>query len=61
MIADFRHLIGPAIPGIVNLVKDDDQEVCQAGADALSQLSEQGKISSTASLSRVKFADVNNS
>ena len=53
MIADFRHLIGPAIPGIVNLVKDDDQEVRRAGADALSQLSEQGKISSTASLSRV--------
>ena len=55
MIADFRHLIGPDIPGIVNLLKDDDQEVCQAGADALSQLSKQGKISLTASLSHVNF------
>ena len=53
MIADFRHLIGPAIPGIVNLVKDDDRDVYQAAIDALSQLSEQGKISSTASLLRV--------
>jgi hypothetical protein len=50
MIADFRHLIGPAIPGILNLIKDDGW-VRQAGADALSQLSEQGKLSS--SLSRV--------
>jgi hypothetical protein len=57
MIADLRHLIGPAIPGIVNLVKDDDWGVCQAGAGALSQLCEQGKISSIASLLRV-FSDV---
>jgi HEAT repeat len=53
IIDDFRHLLGSAIPGIFDLLKDNNWEVCQAGADALSQLSEHCKISSTASLSRV--------
>jgi hypothetical protein len=42
MIADFRPLIGPAVPGIVNSVKDIDDD--WEGGGALSQLSEQGKI-----------------
>ena len=42
IIAEFRHLIEPAIPAIVNSLKDNDVSVCWAGADALYQLSKQG-------------------
>jgi HEAT repeat protein len=35
-------LIGPAIPAIFNLLKDDHWFVRQAGADALYQLLKQG-------------------
>ena len=44
VIAGFRPLIGPAIPEIIELLKHTGWEVCQAGVDALSQLSEHGKM-----------------
>jgi hypothetical protein len=43
IIAEFRAVITPAIPGIVNLLKDDDEAIQIACADALSTLSERGK------------------
>jgi hypothetical protein len=42
ILAEFRHLIGPAIPAISDLLKDNEVYVCRAGADALDQLSKQG-------------------
>jgi HEAT repeat protein len=42
IIAEFRHLIAPAIPAIVDLLRDNDLDVFWAGADALYQLSKQG-------------------
>ena len=42
-IVEFQPLISPVIPEIVNLLKDIDWVICQAGADALSQLLDQGK------------------
>jgi uncharacterized protein (UPF0147 family) len=43
IIAEFRAVIAPAIPGIVNLLKDDDLRIHVACADTLSTLSERGK------------------
>jgi HEAT repeat protein len=43
IIAEFRPLIAPAVPKIVNLLKDGDREIHIACADALSTLSERGK------------------
>ena len=43
IIAEFRSLIVPAIPGIVTLLKDDDWDVRRAGAVALLKLSGQGE------------------
>jgi hypothetical protein len=44
IIAEFRPLIGPAIPEIVKLLRHTSWEVCRTGVDALSQLSEHGKM-----------------
>jgi hypothetical protein len=46
--AEFRPLIEPVIPGIVNFLKSGERAFCWAGTDALSKLSEQGE---TANLS----------
>jgi hypothetical protein len=43
IIAEFQPLMASAIPEIVQLLKHTGWEVRQAGVDALSQLSEQGK------------------
>ena len=43
IIAEFRAVIAPAIPGIVNLLKDGDSRIHVACADTLSTLSERGK------------------
>ena len=43
IIAEFRAVIAPAIPGIVNLLKDGDWHIHVACADTLSTLSERGK------------------
>jgi HEAT repeat len=43
IIAEFRSLIEPAIPVIVNLLKDNDEEVRWACTSALSKLSGQGE------------------
>jgi HEAT repeat len=43
IIAEFHQLINLTIPGIVNLLNDDDGDVRLASANALSQLSEQGQ------------------
>ena len=43
-VAEFRESIGHAIPEIVSLLSDGDWNVRIAGADALSKLSEQGKV-----------------
>jgi HEAT repeat protein len=45
IIAEFRSLIVPAIPGIVTLLKDDQWDVSQAAANALLKLSGQGEKS----------------
>jgi HEAT repeat protein len=44
VIAEFRPLIGPAIPEIIKLLKHTRLGVCRAGVDTLSQLSEHGKM-----------------
>ena len=44
IIAEWRHLIAPAFPGLVNLLQDSDWMVCQAVAAALLQFSEQGAL-----------------
>jgi HEAT repeat protein len=41
-IAEFRDLIAPAFPGLVELLKDSDPDIRRAGADALSQFFDQG-------------------
>ena len=43
-VAEFQESIQPAIPKIVSLLSDDQWDVRIAGADALSKLSEQGKV-----------------
>jgi HEAT repeat protein len=43
IIAEFRPLIGPAIPEIVKLLKHNGPEFRQIAANTLLQLSEQGK------------------
>ena len=43
IIAEFRPLIGPAIPEIVKLLKHNGAEVRQTAAHTLSRLSKQGK------------------
>jgi hypothetical protein len=40
--AEFRGLIATSIPQIINLLKDDDQSVCDAAVGAFSKLSEHG-------------------
>jgi HEAT repeat protein len=40
--AEFRGSIGTFVPQIVDLLQDDDWDVCKAGVEALSKLSEQG-------------------
>jgi hypothetical protein len=42
-IAEFQPSIGNAIPGIVTLLNNSDDDVRVAGTDTLSKLSEQGK------------------
>jgi hypothetical protein len=41
IIAEFRHLIAPAFPGLVNLLQDSYPDVRQAVGAALLQFSEQ--------------------
>ena len=43
IIAEFRAVIAPAIPGIVNFLKSSQETVHSAGTNALSKLSEQGE------------------
>ena len=50
--AEFRPLIEPAIPGVVNFFKSDEWAVRWADTDALSKLSGQGE---TANLSSQPF------
>jgi HEAT repeat protein len=50
LIAEFRPLIGPAIPEIIKLLKHTGWEVCRAGVDALLQLSEHGKMDNVSEL-----------
>ena len=42
-IVEFQPLIGPIIPGIVDLVKDSETSICLACAEALLTLSEHRK------------------
>jgi HEAT repeat len=44
IIAEFRHMIAPAFPGLVNLLQDSYPEVRQAVAAALLQFLEQGAL-----------------
>ena len=44
-VDEFRESIKLAIPEIVSLLSNGDQNVRIAGADALSKLSEKGKVS----------------
>ena len=44
LVAEFRESIRPAIPKIGSLLSDGQWSVRVAGADALSKLSEQGKV-----------------
>ena len=44
-VAEFRESIRPAIPQIVALFSDSGGDVRRAGANVLSYLSEQGRIS----------------
>ena len=43
-VAEFRESIRRAIPQIVSLLSDSEENACIAGADALLNLSEQGKV-----------------
>ena len=43
-VDEFRESIRPAIPVIISLLGDGESDVRRAGADALSKLSEQGKV-----------------
>ena len=43
IIAEFRHLIVPAIPKIVNLLKDNNEIIRMASVKALSTFSAHGK------------------
>ena len=45
LAAEFRESLGQAIPQIITLLSHREWYVRQAGADALSKLSEQGKVS----------------
>ena len=45
LVAEFRESFKPAIPQIIALLSDKEWIVRRAGADTLSRLSEQGKIS----------------
>ena len=45
LVAELRESIRPAIPKIITLIGDGDRNVRIACADALSKLSEQGKVS----------------
>jgi len=45
IVAEFRESIRPAIPQIIALLRDSDEDVCRAGTEALFTLSEQGKVS----------------
>ena len=45
LVAEFRESIMPAIPEIISLLSDSNLSVRMAGADALSELSEQGNVS----------------
>ena len=44
-LAEFRELVEPVIPHIIALLGDKERNVRKAAADALSKLSEQGKVS----------------
>ena len=43
-VAEFRELIGAAIPPIITLFSHSMPHVCRKGADTLAKLSEYGKI-----------------
>lgn len=42
LVAEFQDLVRPSIPHIIGLLGDSGLNVCVAGVDALSKLSEQG-------------------
>jgi len=44
IIAQFREFIGPAIPQILALLSDVNENVRRGSVDALTKLSGQGKI-----------------
>ena len=44
LVAEFRESISPAIPEIIPLLSHSDLNVRRVAADALSKLSEQGKV-----------------
>ena len=44
-VAEFQELIRAAIPQIITLLQHLKPDVCEAGANALAKLSEQGKVS----------------
>ena len=44
-VAEFRESIRAAIPQIITLLSHSEPFVCSAGADTLSKLSAQGKVS----------------
>jgi HEAT repeat protein len=45
LVAELRESIGPAIPQLIPLLSDSNWDVCTAGANALSKMSEQGRMS----------------
>ena len=55
-LAEFRELVEPVIPHIIALLGDKERNVRKAGADALSKLSEQGKVSNFLSWTLLMFS-----
>ena len=45
LVAEYQESIILAIPQIIGFLSDSDWNLRKAGADALSKLSEQGKVS----------------
>ena len=57
--AEFRPLIEPAIPGVVNFLKSHEWAVCWAGTDALSKLSGQGETATLSSQPLIMKSQLN--
>jgi len=52
IVAEFRGSIRPAIPRIIALLTNSDEDLLRAGVGALLKLSEQGEISNFVTSSR---------